>query len=315
MRRPRAAGRRGRTRSAARAGYRQPTAGGRQRCAGRGRGCGRVRAARHSGAGWSRRAGWRRAPSDRARFRAACCRHSGAPRRSSCHCPTGLSRGEQRGEGDPSEPWHGSQDHHVALLAALPRRALLRRDELVAELVQLAVRGLELLIDELEAGSHRLDVSGRGCGHPGSHRQRLLAQDAQHLGGLPTANAVRFENPLDRRLAQPGRLRRARRLVPQIEKPLGRQVVGELQHLRVIAPQLLAHTVGQTAAFALRSLPRRRPGSSVIRDHSRSSTITGSSTDSRRKAWRSVRRLSASTWASRRSSPACAGAGFCRRRP
>jgi len=86
-----------------------------------------------------------------------------------------LSRGEQRGEGDPSEPWHGSQDHHVALLATLTRRVLRGRDELVAELVQLAVRGLELLIDELDAGSHRLDVSGRGCGHPGSHRQRLLA--------------------------------------------------------------------------------------------------------------------------------------------
>src|SRR5512144_953710 len=34
------------------------------------------------------------------------------------------SLGEQRGEGDPSEPWTGTQDRHVALLADLPRRGL-----------------------------------------------------------------------------------------------------------------------------------------------------------------------------------------------
>src|SRR5437667_6105650 len=34
---------------------------------------------------------------------------------------------ERYGEDDPSEPGHGSQDHHVALLASLPRLVPLRR--------------------------------------------------------------------------------------------------------------------------------------------------------------------------------------------
>ena len=54
---------------------------------------------------------------------------------------------EQHGEDDPSEPGHGSQDHHVALLALLLRLVLLGRDELGAELVQLAVRCFQLLIN------------------------------------------------------------------------------------------------------------------------------------------------------------------------
>src|SRR4051794_8369517 len=32
--------------------------------------------------------------------------------------------GEQRGDGDSPEPWHGSQDRNVALLANLPRLCL-----------------------------------------------------------------------------------------------------------------------------------------------------------------------------------------------
>ena len=176
--------------------------------------------------------------------------------------------GEQRGEGDPSEPWHGSQDRHVALLAMLPRRVLLAafrrcrfrgRDELVAELVELAVRGVELLIDQADAGGHGVDMSRRRRDHAGRHRQRLLPQDLQHLGRLQTADTVGFEEPLDCRQVQPGGLRRGRRLAPQVEKPRRREVVAEGQHLRVITPQLLAHAVGQTTALALQILGHPRP--------------------------------------------------------
>jgi hypothetical protein len=41
--------------------------------------------------------------------------------------------GEQHGENDPAEPGHGSQDHHIARLALLPRLVLLGREELGAE--------------------------------------------------------------------------------------------------------------------------------------------------------------------------------------
>ena len=80
----------------------------------------------------------------------------------------GRRRGEQHGEDDPSEPGHGSQDHHVALLALLPRLVLLARDELGAELVQLAVRCFQLLIDQPDADGQRADMVARRLDHPGA---------------------------------------------------------------------------------------------------------------------------------------------------
>jgi hypothetical protein len=47
--------------------------------------------------------------------------------------------------------------------------------------------------------------------------------------------------------------------VPQIEKPIGGEVVSELEHLRVIAPELLTHAPGQTIAFLLQVVGHPRP--------------------------------------------------------
>src|SRR5258707_12774659 len=94
----------------------------------------------------------------------------------------------------------------------------------------------------------------RRLDHPGCDRQRLLFEDAQNLGSRPTAQAVRFDKPLDGGLTQPDRLRRCRCLVPQIEKPICGEVVSELEHLRVIAPELLTHAAGQTSASFLPAL-------------------------------------------------------------
>src|SRR6202022_4803891 len=65
--------------------------------------------------------------------------------------------------------------------------------------------------------------------------------------------------PLDGGLTQPGRLRRGRCLAPQIEKPIRGEVVSELEHLRVIAPELLTHAAGQTTAFLLQLVGHPRP--------------------------------------------------------
>src|SRR5438128_6990395 len=94
---------------------------------------------------------------------------------------------------------------------------------------------------------------------PGADRQRLLFQDAQNFGSLPAAQAVRFDKPLDGGLTQPDRLRRGRCQVPQIKKPIRGEVVSELDHLRVIAPQLLTHAAGQTRALLLQLVGHPRP--------------------------------------------------------
>ena len=48
-------------------------------------------------------------------------------------------------------------------------------------------------------------------------------------------------------------------MAPQIEKPVGGEVVRELEHLRVIAPELLTHAAGQTGAFLLQVVRHARP--------------------------------------------------------
>jgi hypothetical protein len=55
----------------------------------------------------------------------------------------------------------------------------------------------------------------------------------------------------DRALAQPERLGRRRGQRPQIKKPGRRQVVGQLQDLRIVASELLAHPIGQANAVVL----------------------------------------------------------------
>src|SRR6266404_5850878 len=86
---------------------------------------------------------------------------------------------------------------------------------------------------------------------PGATDNGFCFRMRRTSGAGQRAQAVRFDKPLDGGLTQPGRLRRGRRLVPQIEKPIRGEVVSELEHLRVIAPELLTHAAGQTSAFLL----------------------------------------------------------------
>src|SRR6202011_3028396 len=51
----------------------------------------------------------------------------------------------------------------------------------------------QLLIHQPDADGQSADMVARRLDHPGCHRQRLLFEDAQNLGSLPTAQAVRFE--------------------------------------------------------------------------------------------------------------------------
>jgi len=97
--------------------------------------------------------------------------------------PMGLTRGEQHGEDDPSEPGHGSQDHHVAWLALLPRLVLLGWDELGAEFIQLAVRCFQLLIDQPDADDQHADMVARRLDHPGCDRASSGKVENQFLVG------------------------------------------------------------------------------------------------------------------------------------
>src|SRR5207245_5829872 len=75
--------------------------------------------------------------------------------------------GEQRGDVDPSEPWTGTQDRNVALLADLPRPAPCGRRPGGNELTQPPPGLSDLLIDEPQACHDGADMGGGGLNRAG----------------------------------------------------------------------------------------------------------------------------------------------------
>jgi hypothetical protein len=108
------------------------------------------------------------------------------------------------------------------------------------------------------------DVSSRRslcC--PLSYAQGRLAQLIQHMGCVETTNAVLLQHASNGRLAHTGGLLRCRRRLPQIEDPIVGQVVGELQHLGIVAPKLIPQPIGVAATFYLEFFVDARPFSEL----------------------------------------------------
>ena len=97
---------------------------------------------------------------------------------------------EQRGDVDPSEPWTGTQDRHVALLANLPRRGLRGGFDRGAEFVQPALGLFDLLIDQPQARSERADMGGRRLDRARRDRRAAAARRMRSTSRHRAANAV-----------------------------------------------------------------------------------------------------------------------------
>ena len=78
--------------------------------------------------------------------------------------------GEQRGDVDPSEPWIGTQDRDVALLANLPRRGLGGGFDGGAKFVEPALGLFDLSIDEAQPRRDGADMGGGGGDGARRHR-------------------------------------------------------------------------------------------------------------------------------------------------
>src|SRR5438552_18325406 len=113
------------------------------------------------------------------------------------------SLGEQRGDGDPSAPWTGTQDRNVALLADLARCLLRGGFDGLAELVDALLALLDLLVDQTQARDQGADMSGCGINRARRHREWRLAQHAQHLCGVEAAYAMVLVVVRDCFLARP----------------------------------------------------------------------------------------------------------------
>ena len=107
----------------------------------------------------------------------------------------------------------------------------------------------ELSVDEREPRGERLDMGARRLGRSGGDEDRRCVQALEHAGGVDAPDAVALEQPGDGGLAHPSGLVRARHERPQVEEPVGASVVGDVEDLRIVAPQLLAHAVGEPGAF------------------------------------------------------------------
>ena len=128
---------------------------------------------------------------------------------------------------------------------------------------------LELAVDQAHTFGGELDMGHRRLGRAGGHSQRRLTQDSEGLGGSDAADAMRLQDFGETGLVDLGGPGGGGRAFPQRQEVFRRQVVGQLQHLRVIAnsatraggsgwPGGCAHGSGRSARECQESCVRGR---------------------------------------------------------
>ena len=172
---------------------------------------------------------------------------------------------EQRGENDPTDSWQGCEDRHVALLRVLPRLGI--HGEPLGEPIEATVGLAELPVDQGEARDDSLDVSRCRLDGPGGNHDRRHTQVIEDGGGVDPPDTVALQQLGNGALAYPAGLVRGRHQRPQLEEPGRRDVVGEPQELGIVAPQLLAHPIGESRTFLGEILGDARPFTQL--DHHR----------------------------------------------
>src|SRR5262249_60635221 len=150
------------------------------------------------------------------------------------------------------------EDLHVMLLP-LPRLVLRGGNETGSQGVEPVMRFLQLLVHEADAGNEGGDMRARSLGRTSSDLHWRLAQNPENMGGIEASNAIALENFSDRRLSGARGLVWRRHGFPQIEYQLCSEIALEFEHGGKIAPELLAHTVGQPDALGTEVLSDPRP--------------------------------------------------------
>jgi hypothetical protein len=163
---------------------------------------------------------------------------------------------EHRDEDGPTDAWQGIEDRHVTMLLPLSRHVLPlipgnRFGELFAEPVELQPGIGQLAIEEPQLRDHQSDVLARSLSCALSYSQSRLAQFTDHMGGVETAYAMALENASNGCLAHACGLFGRWCGFPEIEDQIRAKVVGELEHLRIVAPKLIPQPVGEPDALYL----------------------------------------------------------------
>jgi hypothetical protein len=150
---------------------------------------------------------------------------------------------------------------------ALPLGAVLRSNELFGQTVELPVCLDQLSVDEFKPLCHGLKMGGRRSDRARRNRNGRRPQSLQNLRRIEAPNAVLLQQALKRFLPDTDRFVRYRHQPPQIEKPVRRNVIGQLQHLRIVTPELLADAITESIPFCALILSDPRPLSQF--DHNR----------------------------------------------
>src|SRR5215471_17423704 len=91
---------------------------------------------------------------------------------------------------------------------------------------------------------------------PGATVSGFLLQQRQHLGRGDPPDAISLQDALDGAFPQATGCGRGRRRGPQLEKPVGSEIVADRERSRVVPPELFAHAVGEPVALLLQVLAR-----------------------------------------------------------
>ena len=171
---------------------------------------------------------------------------------------------EHRDEDGPADAWQRIEDGHVTMLLPLSRHVLSflstnRFGELLAEPIELLFRVSQLAIDDPQLHDHHSDVSSGSLPGPLSDAQGRLAQLTDHMGRVETTDAIALENASNALLARTRSLLGRGDRFPQIERPVSAEVVGEFQHLGIVAPQLIPQPVCQPETLYLEFFIDARP--------------------------------------------------------
>ena len=215
-----------------------------------------------------------------------CLATVGAKRGAICLCKQGGGFGEQGPHDDDPDTGKGPQDVDIAGSVIL-----VFVGELVQSGFELLLAALTLFMHDAEARQEQIDVELGGFDGAGCDGDRWFAEDSQNLVGIPSADAVAFEQGSDAASLYTSPAIGAEHALDELPEP--RLIAGgtELEEVRGTSMDLLTKAIGEAVEF----FPQILVGPGELADLEDQWVIHIGVDRFRRMRCRSVRRASART--------------------
>ena len=129
--------------------------------------------------------------------------------------------------------------------AGLFRGGFFGAEQRLEEAAEIAPGLGELPVHQAEAFGGAADVGDGGLGGSRCDGNLRRPQEIEQLVGSDPAHHLRFEKGLERAALDPAGSDWRGRPPPELEEPELGHVLGDLENLMVVAPELLAHPIGE----------------------------------------------------------------------